>query len=133
MNLSQIIRLIIGACTIQIVLSSPLVDHDSNSKPVAPPLPAPSPLVSSVSIPKSAEVDSAIHTLKTGEPANAANIDGQEKDLDSASSFIFAVPYGGLGFGGGFGYPGYYGGYGGYGGYYRGYGGYGLGGYGYGR
>jgi hypothetical protein len=109
-------------CAVQLGTSSPLADHSTGSMAHDTPTPTPflkktpvsissprpdAPKVSSVSIPKSKEVDSAIHTLKTktGEPLDANNA-----DLDGANTIFFGIPYGGFGFGG-IGYPGF--GYGG--------------------
>jgi len=108
-------------CAVQLATSSPLSDHDTASMSRSKPTPTPflktpysvssprpdAPKVSSVSIPKSKEVDSAIHTLKTktGEPVDANNADA---DLDGANTFFIGMPYGGF-YGGfpGFGYPGF--------------------------
>jgi len=112
---SQIVLLF---AMIAVAVSSPLAEHlDSMSKVTPTPVfissprpdlmklhaaAAPAPMVSSVSIPKSEEVDSAIHTLTTGESAKTAG------DLDGANTLIVGVPYGG--YLGGFGFP--YGGFG---------------------
>jgi hypothetical protein len=102
-NMNSQIALLFGLiCVIQLSMSSPLAEH-----PMA--TPTPTPALSSITIPKSKAVDSAIHTLKTGETNG---------DLDGANTIFLGVPFGGYG---GFGYPGF-----GYGGGY-GYPGYGLG------
>jgi len=125
-------------CTVLAVPTVPDHDHVAAVTPTPTPLTGSSPRpdmmklagsgtpgsknvkVSSVNFPKSKDVDSAIHTLKTktgAEPAGATAADNGA-DLDGANTLIIPV---GIGFGG-FGYPGFGGGYGG-----------GLGGFGWGR
>lgn len=77
-----------------------------------------SPMSSSVVVPKTKEVDSAIHSLS--KDSSSAPMDQAKEDLDGANTLIVPVGiYGGFG---GFGYPGL-----GYGGPGLGYGGYGWG------
>jgi hypothetical protein len=66
-----------------------------------------SPLVSSVSLPKTKAVDEAIKILSSNSNNNG---NGESEDLEGASTIILGVPLG-LGVGVGYGYPGF--GYGG--------------------
>lgn len=121
---SQILILAL-LCVAQLAFSSPMPEHPETTKFVNPASAlrartrrsvAP---VSSVVVPKTPEVESAIHSLSQdtkGSPSTNANGKTTD-DLDGANTFILPVPV----IGGGFGYPGPGYGYGG------GYGGYGLG------